>query len=234
MARSGASLPVHGEPLLSHAVHGLLDSGCVDRIVVAGPARHRAARPLPTFDDDRVLFVADDGVTTGPGTVSQQDPPGEAAGPAQVSQHAFGTALRAAWTAAAPGPDDVALVHDARRAFVPASVVAAVVDAVRDGAPAAVPVEPVADTIKVVDAEGVVHGTRDRSLLRHAQTPVAVRAGGLDELLTDDSGVTDVVELLTRLDDRARTVPGDPHGMCVRTPFDVAVIEALLSTENTA
>lgn len=224
---------------MSHAVHGLLDSGCVDRIVVAGPARHRAAHPLPTlgdptFGDDRVLFVDHDVVATDPRAVPQPNPPGETSDPAQAPERTSGTTLRAAWTAAAPGPDDVALVHDARRAFVPASVVAAVVDAVRDGAPAAVPVEPVADTIKVVDAEGVVHGTRDRSLLRHAQTPLAVRAGLLGELLTGDSRVTDVVELLTLLDGRARTVPGDPHGMCVRTPFDVAVIEALLSTENTA
>lgn len=224
-------------------MHGLLESGCVDRIVVAGPARHRAAHPLPTFDDHRVLFVADDAVAADPGAVSQPDPvsqPIPVSQPDAVSQldpvsgPTPGTALRAAWTASAPGPDDVVLVHDARRAFVPASVGSAVVDAVREGAPAAVPVEPVADTVKVVDAEGVVHGTRDRSLLRHAQTPVAVRAGVLGELLTGDSGVTDLVELLVRLDGRARTVPGDPHGMCVRTPFDVAVIEALLSTENTA
>ncbi|MBB3663354.1 2-C-methyl-D-erythritol 4-phosphate cytidylyltransferase [Prauserella sediminis] len=202
---------------MSHAVHGLLDSGCVDRIVVAGPARHRASYPSLTCDGDRVVFAAEP---------TQAD----SAKGANSGDHA----LRSALSTAAPGPDDVVLVHDATRAFVPASVVSAVVDAVRDGAAGAVPVEPVADTVKVVDTEGIVHGTRDRSLLRHAQAPVAVRADVLAELLTGDAGPTDAAELITRLDGRARPVPGDPHGMGVHTPFDVAVIEALLSTENTA
>ncbi|WP_308292119.1 IspD/TarI family cytidylyltransferase [Prauserella alba] len=212
-------LPVRGEPLLSHAVHGLLDSGCVDRIVVAGPARHRAAYPPLTCHGDRVVLVTDEPVA------------GDIA-PANAN-HGDAT-LRSALSAAAPGPDDVVLVHDATRAFVPASVIAAAVDTVRDGVDAAVPVEPVADTVKVVDTEGIVQGTRDRSLLRHAQAPVAVRADVLAELLTGAAAPTGTAELVARLDGRARTVPGDPHGMCVRTPFDVAVIEALLSTENTA
>lgn len=194
---------------MSHAVHGLLDSGCVDRIVVAGPARHRAAYPPAVYDGDRVVVV------TG-------DPASE------------GAALRSALSTAAPGAGDVVLVHDATRAFVPASVVAAVVDAVREGAAAAVPVEPVADTVKIVDTDGTVQGTHDRSSLRHAQAPLAVRADILAELLDDDACPTDTAGLLTRLDGRTHTVAGDPHGMCIRTPFDVAVIEALLNMENTA
>lgn len=194
---------------MSHAVRGLLDSGCVDRIVVAGPARHCADRPPPGHGDDRVVIVTD-----GPDSGD-------------------GAALRSAFSTAAPGPDDVVLVHDVTRAFVPAAVVAAVVGAVRAGAPAAVPVEPVADTVKVVDTGGLVRGTRDRSMLRHAQAPVATGSDVLGELLTGDGGPAGAADLIPRLEGRARTVPGDPHGRSIRSLFDVAVIEALQTTENT-
>jgi len=213
--------------LLSHAVHGLLDSGCVDRIVVAGPARHRAVHGPGTPQ-----LASDPRVTVVP-TGSDGDP----AGPGAMGL----TPLRAALAAADAGPDDVVLVHDVARAFVPAAVVREVVDAVAGeavsgGAVAAVPVRPVADTVKVVDDDGIVRATRDRSHLRHVQTPLALRLATLTDALTRDPAaeVTSLLADLAALGGEIRTVHGDPHGMRIRTPFDVAVIEALLTTENPA
>src|SRR5690606_41379376 len=47
----------------------------------------------------------------------------------------------------------------------------AVIEALSGGAQAVVPVLPLADTVKQVDADGVVTGTPDRSSLRAVQTP---------------------------------------------------------------
>ena len=61
------------------------------------------------------------------------------------------------------------LVHDAARPFVSASLIARAILAGANGA--AVPVLPVTDTVKVVDANGRVAKTLDRTSLRTIQTP---------------------------------------------------------------
>ena len=98
---------------------------------------------------------------------------------------------------------DVVLVHDAARPLTPAQVTARVIDAVRAGAGAVIPVLPVTDTLKSVDASGVVTGTPRRADMVAVQTPQGFRwdvltraheAGaslGADEAVaaTDDAGL---------------------------------------------
>lgn len=52
---------------------------------------------------------------------------------------------------ALPEGYDIVLVHDAARPLVPVDTVDAVIEAVRDGAPAVVPALPLADTVKQVE-----------------------------------------------------------------------------------
>jgi 2-C-methyl-D-erythritol 4-phosphate cytidylyltransferase/2-C-methyl-D-erythritol 2,4-cyclodiphosphate synthase len=80
--------------------------------------------------------------------------------------------VRAGLEALAAKKPDIVLIHDAARPFAsPALITRAIAAAAKDGA--AVPVLPVADTVKTVDAKGLVTGTLDRSLLRAVQTPQA-------------------------------------------------------------
>jgi 2-C-methyl-D-erythritol 4-phosphate cytidylyltransferase/2-C-methyl-D-erythritol 2,4-cyclodiphosphate synthase len=73
---------------------------------------------------------------------------------------------------------DVVLIHDAARPFASASLITrAIAAGAKTGA--AVPVVPVADTVKTVDAGGTVTGTLDRARLRIVQTPQAFRFGPL-------------------------------------------------------
>ena len=72
---------------------------------------------------------------------------------------------------AAVGDVDVVLVHDAARCLTPLAVFERVVAAVRGGAAGAVPGIPLVDTVKTVDADGVITGTPDRASLRAVQTP---------------------------------------------------------------
>lgn len=115
------------------------------------------------------------------------------------------------------GPADVVLVLDAARPFVPADLGARVVDAVRAGHGAVVPVLPLSDTVKLTDA-GRVTGSPDRAGLRVVQTPqgFAPAHSGADALRA---------VLLAALDDPLRawigapgpvhTVPGDPLAFAV-------------------
>ena len=67
------------------------------------------------------------------------------------------------------------LVHDAARPFATPAMIRAVVDAVRGGAAAVIPVLPVVDTIRRVDADGRPAGVVDRDQLRIVQTPQGFR-----------------------------------------------------------
>ena len=200
-AQPKALVTVGDVPLLTHAVHGLLLAG-VDRVVVAAPADHLAEATAAVCELGNVLVVAGGADRTG--------------------------SVRIALAHAADA--SVVLVHDAARAFTPESVIRSVVAAVRAGAPAVIPVLPVTDTIKVVDQDGVVTGTQDRTLLRAVQTPQgfdpAVLRRAYDaagDAATDDAG------LVERIGVPVATVPGHPHAMKVTTPFDLAVATAVLA-----
>src|SRR5262249_25270031 len=69
---------------------------------------------------------------------------------------------------------DIVLIHDAARPFVSEGVISRAIEAVaRTGA--AIPTVAVADTIKLVDANGAVESTPERARLRIAQTPQVFR-----------------------------------------------------------
>jgi 2-C-methyl-D-erythritol 4-phosphate cytidylyltransferase len=204
-----ALVPVRGEPLLVHAVRGLLASTCVQRVVVAAPAS----------DVDTMV-----GVLASAGADALVVP----GGPSRT--RSVRLALRAAM---ADVPDaTVVLVHDAARAFTPAELVKSVVARVIAGSRAVIPVLPVTDTIKQVDPDGVVVATPARADLRIVQTPQGFQ---LDVLLRahdtyPDDSATDDAGLVERLGVPVDTVPGDPYAMKVTTRFDLAIAEAVLAT----
>ena len=80
--------------------------------------------------------------------------------------------VRAGLEALSPRSPDIVLVHDAARPFASADLIArAIAAAEKTGA--AIPVLPVTDTVKRVDADGTVDETLDRGPLRLVQTPQA-------------------------------------------------------------
>ena len=123
--------------------------------------------------------------------------------------------------------DDVeyVLVHDAARPFAPPSVVARVLDALRAGEQAVIPVLPVTDTVKTVDVDGFVVQTHDRASLRAVQTPqgftrsLLVRAHATGDDATDDAGLVEALGV------RVRTVDGDPAGAKITTADDLVAAE---------
>jgi 2-C-methyl-D-erythritol 4-phosphate cytidylyltransferase len=126
--------------------------------------------------------------------------------------------------AAGPVDAEILLLHDAVRPLAPARLATEVVDAVRRGHPAAVPVLPVTDTVKQLDAGGRLHGGIDRDALRIVQTPVAVRAdllGRLGPVMTGAAGA------VLRTGVPVHAVAGDPAAFPVRTPAELELAAAL-------
>jgi 2-C-methyl-D-erythritol 4-phosphate cytidylyltransferase len=126
---------------------------------------------------------------------------------------------------------DVVVVHDAARPFASAVLFAAVVEAVRAGADAAVPVLPLVDTVKRV-RDGSIVGTEPRDELALAQTPQACRAQLLRDALAkaDEAGLdfTDDAGLLEWAGASIRTVAGEPRNFKVTTPEDLARADRIL------
>jgi len=134
-----------------------------------------------------------------------------------------------------PADVDIVLVHDAARALVPTDVVARVLDAVRGGASAAIPTLPVSDTVKAVDAGGVVTGTVDRTSLRVVQTPQGFRRDVLARAHAGAaSDATDDAALVEALGIAVRTVEGSPEALKITTPYDLVVAAALLEQRHAA
>ena len=131
---------------------------------------------------------------------------------------------------------DVVLVHDAARPLTPAQVI----DAVRAGAGAVIPVLPVTDTLKSVDASGVVTGTPRRADMVAVQTPQGFRwdvltraheAGaslGADEAVaaTDDAGLVEAIGAVVH------TVAGDERSLKVTRPLDLSLAQLLAGQER--
>ena len=130
---------------------------------------------------------------------------------------------------------DVVAVHDAARPFASAALFEAVVEAVRAGADAAVPVLPLVDTVKRV-RDGSIVGTEPRDELALAQTPQACRAQLLRDGLAkaDEAGLdfTDDAGLLEWAGASIRTVAGEPGNFKITTPEDLARADRILGDRH--
>lgn len=190
-----------GEPVLVHALRGLRAAGCVDVVVVAAP---------PDAVEDVTRLVAAFGAVVVAGGAERAD-------------------SVARGLAALPVDVDLVLVHDAARCLVPAEVVQRVVQALRDGAEAVVPVVPVADTVKEV-CGSVVLRTVDRAALRAVQTPQGFRRGVLAAAHRDGpAGATDDAALVEACGGRVHVVEGADEAFKVTRPLDLLLAEAVLA-----
>ncbi|WAX79337.1 2-C-methyl-D-erythritol 4-phosphate cytidylyltransferase [Streptomyces sp. KMM 9044] len=203
-----------GTPMLIHAIRAMADSRAVSLVVVVAPPE--GAAEVKTLLDAHSLPDRTDFVVV-PGGQTRQE------------------SVKLGLDALPPG-FDIVLVHDAARPLVPVDTVDAVVEAVRDGAPAVVPALPLADTVKQVEPAAVpgepepVVATPDRSLLRAVQTPqgfdraALVRAHGT---VTDN--VTDDASMVEQLGLNVVTVPGHEEAFKVTRPLDLVLAEAVLA-----
>lgn len=122
-----------------------------------------------------------------------------------------------------PGDAEIVLVHDGARPLAGDAVFMRVIQAVRDGADAAVPVTDLTDTIRRRDG-----GTADRTELVAVQTPQAFRA---DVLRAAHAGGADATDDATLVEAAGRTVTmvaGDSRNLKITESHDLAMAEVLL------
>lgn len=193
---------IAGVPMVAWSVRAVLASGVTDRVMI--DARGHT---------DALLHACGDL------PVHAWDPPDASA---RVRTHAGrragGTRGDDPITASSP---DVILAHDIARPLAPPGLFTSVVAAVRDGCDAAVAVLPLPDTVKLVDGDGLVLDTPDRSALRVVQTPCAFRAAVWDvhsALLAQPAALF------------AQAIAGDQLAFPVCTAWDLELAELLVTT----
>lgn len=129
--------------------------------------------------------------------------------------------------------EDVAVIHDGARPFVPPADVAAVVAAAAaDGA--ALLVGPMVDTVKRVRRDRTVRGTVRREQLARALTPQAFRVSVLRAAwrAAGDGEWTDEAALVEAAGGTVRAVAGDPRNLKVTRREDLALLSGVFPRET--
>jgi 2-C-methyl-D-erythritol 4-phosphate cytidylyltransferase/2-C-methyl-D-erythritol 2,4-cyclodiphosphate synthase len=198
------AVPLLGRPLLAWTLDALRAASCVRQLtVVMAPERVPEVAAQP--------WIRSVGARVVPGGARRQE-------------------SVAAGVAATDAP--LVLVHDGARPLVsPALVDAVARSAARDGA--AIPVLPVAETLKRLAGERVGE-TVERTGLATAQTPQGARRELLERAWRKFAPwgpreFTDEAALLDAAGIPVTAVPGEPANLKVTVPGDLARAEALLS-----
>ncbi|MDJ0384046.1 2-C-methyl-D-erythritol 4-phosphate cytidylyltransferase [Streptomyces sp. G-G2] len=205
-----------GVPMLIHAVRAMARSRAVSLVVVVAPPE--GAAEVRHLLDEHALPERTDFLVV-PGGETRQE------------------SVRAG-LAALPDTITSVLVHDAARPLVPVDTVDAVIEAVRDGAPAVVPAMPLTDTVKEVEPgkpgepEPVV-ATPERARLRAVQTPqgfdLATLLRAHDSLAVKGEGATDDAAMVEKLGVPVVLIPGHEEAFKVTRPLDLVLAEAVLA-----
>ena len=177
--------------------------------------------------DELVVVVPEDLVAEATGRVDPLRP--EGVDVTVVAGGAERTDSVAAGLAALSDAVSVVLVHDAARCLTPVVVFERVLTALAAGAAGAIPGVPVVDTIKVVDAGGVITATPLRDSLRAVQTPQGFDRALLTAAHASGAAATDDAALVEALGHDVIVVGGDPLALKITTVDDLARAERLLS-----
>ena len=188
-------------PLVAEPLRRLEDSEWIDGIVVAAP---------PGWEEPCIVLA-------------------EELGAGKVSSVVAGGETRAASVRAALAevPDEAAVVvvHDAARPLVGDDVIGRVLAPLSDGFDGAVPVLPLADTVKRIRRDEVVE-TLDRDGLVVSQTPQAFLADALRRAASGEG--TDCASLVEAQGGRIKAVPGDPRLLKVTSQDDLDLVASWL------
>ena len=203
--------PIGDRPLLAHTLSAIAASPLVEAIVVVTGAGRRDEIAAAAWLPPSVRAVVAGG----------------------ESRHGSMRRGFDALEAAVMDPDGsrITLVHDGARPIVSVDLIDRVTVAARRFG-AAIPVVPVAETVKRV-TDGVIEGTVDRAGMGLAQTPQGVRRSILRQALMSDQGVngswTDEAALLEACRIPVHVVPGEDTNIKVTVPADLQRVSDLIT-----
>lgn len=206
---------IAGEPVLSHTLRVFEECALVEAVVVVTDpervAEYRAVAVDPVGSTKVVAVV--------PGGASRAD------------------SVRSGLSAV-PGATSVIIVHDGARPLVtPATIAGAIEMLEQDEECAGVVVgHPSYDTLKQVDALGVVVGTPDRAAIWPAQTPQVFRAQALQDAYEQAAHTgwagTDDASFVEHSGGKVRMFAGPQDNVKITVPEDLPMAEALLNARK--
>jgi len=139
--------------------------------------------------------------------------------------------IRVALKALSPSVESV-LIHDAARALASSALAAKVLDELRSGQSAVIPVLKVIDTIKEIDRDGFVRATPDRSSLVAAQTPQGFNRQVLERAHSASDDATDDAALVEAIGVKVKTIEGEVSAFKITTKEDIGQALLLLSPRD--
>ncbi|MCR4606575.1 MAG: 2-C-methyl-D-erythritol 4-phosphate cytidylyltransferase [Oscillospiraceae bacterium] len=204
-------LDLAGVPVLARTLKPFQDSECVDEIVIV-----TRTEKLSEVSD----LCSSNGFT-------------------KVSKVVSGGATRT--ESALAGVSEVGpktkliAIHDAARPFITKELISSLVSCA-DQFMAAVPAVRCADTIRIVDDEGVITGDTDRNYAVQIQTPQIFDAdiikGALSYAVTHERSLTDDSSAAKMMGVKVHTVSGDPDNIKLTVPDDLIKGAAILKSRG--
>ena len=215
-ARNKLLLPVAGRPVLAWTLEAALASSAIAWVGIVG--QEHDAEPI-------AAIVAAARAAAAPGVAPVHWILG-----GDTRQESVSRGL-----AALPAGAEAVLIHDGARCLVePDLLERCAVELRRAMAVGAglIAATPVTDTIKQVDAAGLIEATPDRQALWAAQTPQGFAVAQLrqahERAEAEGWSVTDDAALFERLGLPVRVLESPPSNIKLTTPFDLTVAEAVL------
>lgn len=208
--RNKLLLPLHGRPILAWT---LLSAAAADQItwigIISQPVDQPAFRVLlQDLSLSKPVVLVDGGSTR---------------------QESVERGLQAL-----PADAHHVLIHDGARCLATPDLLNRCATSLLSDGAALIAAIPVKDTIKVVNAEGWIDHTPDRSQLWAAQTPQGFRVAQLkachERARIQGWEVTDDAALLERCQLPVKIVPGEETNLKVTTPSDLAIAAWILQT----
>lgn len=133
---------------------------------------------------------------------------------------------------ALPPTADQALIHDGARCLATPDLFDRCATALQS-CPGLIAAISVKDTIKVVNDDGIIEATPDRSRLWAAQTPqgfhVKLLKAAHDQGKAENWAVTDDAALFEKVGLPVKIVPGEEANLKVTTPEDLKIADGILS-----
>lgn len=196
---------IHGKSIISRSVAAFYNNSLIDGIAVVGRADELdyLRCELAEYSSKITAIVA--------GGDSRFD------------------SARIGFSAVADDADYVA-IHDGARPLVTQTIITSVIEAAFNHG-AATDAAPVFDTVKRVDADGIILETVDRSTLVHARTPqvfardiyaLALERAGDGHGMTDDNSVVEAIDV------SVYAVKSDEPNPKITTRCDIGYAEYLL------
>ncbi|MBE5800331.1 MAG: 2-C-methyl-D-erythritol 2,4-cyclodiphosphate synthase [Clostridiales bacterium] len=211
LERNKVLYPLCGAPIIVHTVRAFAGSGLFDGgiVVVTGEDDMQEMRAMMESAGLAVAFA--------PGGADRQE-----------------SVLSG--VAACPKDCDIIAIHDGARPLVSREVIERTIESAKQYG-SGVAAVPLKDTIKRVDADGVVIDTPVRDTLRAVQTPQTFRAALIREAhekYKNGERATDDAMLVERMGHAVRLTQGDVENIKLTTPEDMLLAEQVLLRRGNA